>query len=373
MTLQEVRFKKVQTNNTYMMTWKNNLTDLVPYKAGEQIEGEDVIKLNANENPYPPSPKIENALGEFDYQELKKYPALDSSFLDKTIAEYHGVQIRNVFSGNSSDEVLAMCFKAFFNSKSPILFPDITYSFYPVWCSFYDIDYDEIALGADFSINIDDYKRKNGGIIIPNPNAPTGIALSKDEVSVLVEKNKESVIIIDEAYVDFADFSAIELTRKYHNLLVVRTTSKSRSLAGLRVGYAIGSHELIQALHTAMHSFNAYPLSILSMKVAQASFFDRDYFLQTVNKIKSTRIRISSELENKGFKLTDSKANFIFMTHENIEAGKLYEYLYDRKILVRYFAKDKLNEYLRISIGTDKEMSILCSAIDEFMEENDVI
>ena len=356
-----------------MKTWKDNLTDLVPYKAGEQIEGKDVIKLNANENPYPPSPLIASTLNEFNYIELGKYPALDSSFLDATISEYHSVHATNVFSANSSDEVLAMCFKAFFNSKLPVLFPDITYSFYPVWCSFYDINYDEIPLCKDFSVGIENYKRENGGIILPNPNAPTGIQLSRADIDDLLKSNRESVVIIDEAYVDFADFSAIDLTEKYDNLLVVRTTSKSRSLAGLRVGYAIGSPELIEALNTAMHSFNAYPLSTLSMKVAQTSFWDQNYFQQTVDKIKSTRERISLELKNKEFRLTDSKANFIFMTHEKLDAFQLYKYLYNKKILVRYFGKNKLENYLRVSIGTDDDMDVLCNVIDKFLEDNDAI
>lgn len=356
-----------------MDNWKSNLTDLVPYEAGEQLEEKGVIKLNSNENPYPPSPAIEKALKNFKYEQLNKYPKRSKSALDIAISGYYNVSPENVFCGNSSDEVLAMCFKAFFNSEKPILFPDITYSFYPVWCRFYDIDYNVVPLNQSFAIRTDDYKAENGGIIIPNPNAPTGIELHKDWVEQIVKNNQNSIVVIDEAYADFADSSAVELTGKYENLLVVRTTSKSRSLAGLRVGYAIGSEILIRTLNAAMNSFNAYPISTLSMEVAKASFEDNNYFTNIIDKIKKTRQRTSDALKERGFILTNSKTNFLFIKHDKINAEQLYKYLLGHKILVRHFGGEKLNNYLRVSIGTDEEMAEFLKQVDEYMEANNAI
>lgn len=349
-----------------MNNWENNLTNLTPYTAGEQMEGEEVIKLNANENPYPPSPAVKKVLKEFDSEQLKIYPKRGDNILDRAVSKYHNVGVENVFCGNSSDEVLAISYKAFFNSDKPILFPDITYSFYPVWCDFFGIEYKKIPLAEEFQINTKDYPEDNGGVIIPNPNAPTGIALSIDDIDNLLEKNQGSVVIIDEAYVDFGDDSAIGLINKYENLLVVRTTSKSRSLAGLRVGYAVGSSKLIQALNTAMNSFNAYPISTLSMEIAKASLEDEEYFVSTNEKIKATRSRTAKALRDMGFICTDSKTNFLFVTHKEIDAEELYRYLYDNKILVRFFGGDKLKDYLRISVGTNFEMDQFLDAVSKY-------
>lgn len=359
-----------------MNNWENNLTDLMPYEAGEQIDDHGVIKLNANENPYPPSPAVEKALREFDYRKLKKYPKRGDNILSRAVSECYKVNTKNVFCANSSDEVLALSFKAFFNSKRPILFPDITYTFYKVWCRFFDIDYKTIPLSEELQINIDDYYQKelngNGGIIMPNPNAPTGIQLSIDEIDMLLSKNQDSVVIIDEAYSDFGSQSAVKLVKKYENLLVVKTTSKSRSLAGLRVGYALGSEILINALNNAVNSFNAYPLSSLSMELAAASFYDTTYFNSTVEKIKETKSKVESELSKLGFVFTESSTNFLLVKHESISGEKLYKYLYDNKILVRYFgnSNERLRDYLRITIGTDNEMDQLIETIKESEELN---
>lgn len=357
-----------------MNDWKANLTKLVPYEAGEQVEGDDVIKLNSNENPYPPSPSVDRALKNFDYNTLNKYPALGSSKLDAAIAEHHGVGIQNVLSGNSSDEVLAICFRAFFNSKKPVFFPDITYSFYPVWCSYYNIPFKKIPLDDSFRISFRDYTlTENGGVIIPNPNAPTGIEMNLQEIEKLVSENTSSVVLIDEAYADFGEVSAIELTKKYPNLVVTKTMSKSRSLAGLRVGYAIGSQELITALKAAMHSFNAYPLSSVAIDAATASFQDDQYFKETTKRIVSTRENTKTALKKMGFELSDSKTNFLFISHSRIDAYELYKYLFDKRIIVRYFDKDRISDYLRVSIGTEKEMKKFLDAVGEFVEGKDAI
>ena len=357
-----------------MSDWKSNLTDLIPYEAGIQIKGDDIIKLNANENPYPPSPQTEKILKNFDPEDLKKYPTLGISFLDEAIADFHKVKNINVLSGNSSDEILAMCFRAFFNSEKPILFADITYSFYPVWCDFYNIPYEKIPVNKFFEINIKDYiSKNNGGIIIPNPNAPTGIEMSLDNIEELLSENQSSVVVIDEAYSDFGNVSAVELVNRYENLLVTKTMSKSRSLAGLRVGYAIGSRLLIDALRASMHSFNAYPLSSLSIKIAESSVKDNDYFLKTVNQIKKTREKTKQSLLQRGFEMTDSMANFLFITHNKIKASDLYKFLLERKILVRHFDKPKTENYLRVSVGTEYEMGKFLEVVDEYMEENNVI
>ncbi len=333
-----------------------------------------IIKLNANENPYGPSPQVGDVLHEFAYSDLNKYPPLSGSSLEKAIAEHYGVDEDNVLSGNSSDEVLAMCFRAFFNSDMPVLFPDITYSFYKVWCDFYGIPFEEIPLTSSLEIDVNDYiSRDNGGIVITNPNAPTGIDMGLNVIEELVSRNTASVVIIDEAYVDFADISSVELTKKYDNLLITRTLSKSRSLAGLRVGYAIGSIELINALTAAMHSFNAYPLSSVSIKMAAAAVKDVDYFQATVNKIKETRNNTARALSNMGFRLTDSKTNFLFMTHTRINAKDLYEYLLDKNILVRYFSKERIDGYIRVSVGTDEHMKIFIDSVKEYMVNKNVI
>jgi len=367
-----------------MKNWKDRITKLIPYEAGEQITGSDVIKLNANENPYPPSPKVYEALTDFDYGTLKNYPSLGKNSLEKAVADYHGLKPENVLCGNSSDEVLALSFRAFFGedhkSHDPVLFPDITYSFYPVWCEFYGISFKEIPLTESFEVNIDDYTdvpedtENAGGIIIPNPNAPTGIGLDYEKTEkLLAAENQSSVVIVDEAYADFGDFTALPFIRKYDNLLITKTLSKSRSLAGLRVGYALGSEELINALGAAMHSFNAYPLSRLAIDLAEASIRDEKYFNDTIRKIKKTRESTAVELKSRGFKLTDSQANFMFISHENINAEDLYRYLFDKRILVRHFTKARINNYLRVTVGTDEEMEKFLYVIDEYMEDRNVI
>ncbi len=357
-----------------MGNFRDNLTKLVPYEAGMQISGSDVIKLNANENPYPPSPEVGKVLRDYKYEDLNKYPSLGVSDLDKAIADHHGVDPVNVLSGNGSDEIFAMCYKAFFNSNSPIVFPDVTYSFYPVWCDFFDIPYEEIPVSASFEINVEDYiSRENGGIIIPNPNAPTGIELELDSIEKLASGNRSSVVIIDEAYSDFGQVSATQLIRKYDNLLITKTLSKARSLAGQRIGYAIGSEDLIKALGAAMYSFNGYPLSSISIAVGAASMRDDEYLNSTIRKIQQTKGKTKELLIKKGFELTESKTNFLFMTHKNISALDLCSYLLEKKILVRHFDQKRIDNHLRVSIGTDDEMKKFLDEVTEYMEDRDVI
>ena len=357
-----------------MSDWKDNLTKLVPYEAGEQLDGSDVIKLNANENPYPPSPEVEKILKDFNYEKLNKYPPLGTTVLDKAVTRHHGVGTENVICGNGSDEIFAMCYKAFFNSDKPVLFPDITYSFYPVWCSFFDIKFKTVSVSREFGIDVDDYiNAENGGIIIPNPNAPTGIELGMESIEKLVKRNTSSVVIIDEAYSDFGDASAVQLTKKYDNLLITKTMSKARSLAGQRVGYAVGSEELIKALGAAMYSFNGYPLSTISIMVAEASVRDQKYFYRTIDRIRDTREKTGDSLMKMGFRLTDSHTNFLFVTHEKIDASDLQKHLQKQKILVRHFDQDRIDDYLRVSVGTDEQMKKFLDEIRKYMEDKNVI
>lgn len=346
--------------------WKENLIKIKPYVAGEQSKDRDIVKLNANENPYPPSSMVEQAIKNFDYSNLKKYPDADSINLKNVIAKKFNVNTNNVFVGNGSDDVIALAFMAFFNSDKPILYPDITYSFYPVWCSLIKIPYKTIPVDDNFEINAEDYYIENGGIIIPNPNAPTSIGKGLDFIIDIVEHNQDSVVIIDEAYVDFGGISAIELTRKYENLLITQTFSKSRSLAGMRIGYAIGSEILIQTLETVKNSYNSYVMDSLAIEVGIASMNDEEYFQNTINKVINTRERVKSELEKIGFIVANSKTNFLFATHKNYRAKEIFEYLKTKKIFIRYFNIPRIDNYLRITIGTDEEMNKMLLAMKEY-------
>ncbi len=349
--------------------WKENLIKIKPYVAGEQSDDKDIIKLNANENPYPPSPMVQKIISEFDYRNLNKYPNSDSTILKNAIANRFKVNKNNVFVGNGSDDVIALSFMAFFNSDKPILYPDITYSFYPVWCSLINIPYKKIPVDENFEIVPQDYYIENGGIIIPNPNAPTSIGKGLDFVIDIVEHNQNSIVIIDEAYVDFGGQSAVELTKKYENLLITQTFSKSRSLAGIRIGYAIGSETLIQTLETVKNSYNSYVVDSLALEIGTASMNDEEYFINTINKVISTRDRVKSELRKIGFNVLDSQTNFLFAAHKDYRAKEIFEYLKTKKIFVRYFNIPKIDNYLRITIGTDEDMDKMISAIKEFLNK----
>lgn len=338
-----------------------------PYVPGEQPHDKKYIKLNTNENPYPPSEKVKEAVGK-EIANLKLYPDPESKELIKIIASYYGVKEENVFVGNGSDEVLALAFPAFFSGRT-ILFPDITYSFYPVYSGLFGAKYREIPLSEDFSIIPEDYYCANGGILIPNPNAPTGKIITLRDIKKIVQNNYNmgSIVLVDEAYIDFGGESAVNLIDKYSNLLVVQTLSKSRSLAGLRVGFAIGDKVLIDGLNRVKNSFNSYTIDRLAMAGAIAAFQDNDYFLKTCDSVIKTREWTVRELTGLGFEMPASKANFVFIRHPKKNAEEIFTKLRERGILVRYFNKPRINNFLRVTIGTDDEMKAFISAIKEIV------
>lgn len=335
--------------------WSPIVNTLEPYIPGEQPKVDGLIKLNTNENPFPPSPNVAKVIDQARVDRLRLYPDPNSETLKSTLADYYQVDTRNVFVGNGSDEVLALLFLAFFKQDKPILFPDISYSFYPVYCKLYGIDYETPALADDFTINFADYQKPNGGIILPNPNAPTAIAKTRNEIEALLKANPDSLVVIDEAYIDFGGETAIPLTAKYENLLVVQTLSKSRSLAGMRVGFAIGHEALINGLIRVKDSFNSYPLDSIAEAAAVEAFKDQDYFETCCNNIIATREWTTRELEALGYSILPSKANFIFAAPPE-DAETVFTYLREHKILVRYFKKPRINRFLRITIGTQFEM-----------------
>jgi len=347
--------------------WTKNLRNIEPYVPGEQSKDKDIVKINANENPYPPSPKAIEVLKSFDTNKLRFYPSANSTKLKEAIAKYYKVDVSNVFVGNGSDDVLAVAFQSFFNSEKPIVYPDLTYSFYPVWCSLFGIKYKNYPVGDDFRINPEDYKEKNGGVVIPNPNAPTSLGEGLDFVEKILNYNQDSVVIIDEAYVDFGGTSSIPLIDKYENLLVTGTFSKSRSLAGLRIGFAIGSKALIDVMEAVKNSYNSYTVDSLSIEMGAASIEDDEYFKSTCKKVIETRERVTLELEKLGFDVLDSQTNFIFATHNEHNMKSLFEYLKTQKVFIRYFSLPRIENYVRITIGTNEEMDIFLEKTKEFI------
>lgn len=347
--------------------WTKNLRNIEPYVPGEQSKYKDIVKINANENPYPPSPKAAEVLKSFDTNKLRFYPSANSTKLKEAIAKYYKVDVSNVFVGNGSDDVLAVAFQSFFNSEKPIVYPDLTYSFYPVWCSLFGIKYKNYPVGDDFRINPEDYKEKNGGVVIPNPNAPTSLGEGLDFVEKILNYNQDSVVIIDEAYVDFGGTSSIPLIDKYENLLVTGTFSKSRSLAGLRIGFAIGSKALIDVMEAVKNSYNSYTVDSLSIEMGAASIEDDEYFKSTCKKVIKTRERVTLELEKLGFDVLDSQTNFIFATHNKHNMKSLFEYLKTQKVFIRYFSLPRIENYVRITIGTNEEMDIFLEKTKEFI------
>lgn len=350
-----------------MNKWKNNLRKIEPYVPGEQSKEKNIVKLNANENPYPPSPMAVNAIKEYNADNLRFYPPADATPLKQAIASFYGVNVENVFVGNGSDDVIALAFQSFFNGSEPILFPDITYSFYPVWCRLFNIDYETPAVDDNFRIVLEDYKKPNGGIVIPNPNAPTSIYEDIDFVDDLLSFNSDSVVIIDEAYVDFGGTSCVPLIDKYENLLVTGTFSKSRSLAGLRIGFAIGSKALISVLEAVKNSYNSYTVDSLSMAAGVASMNDREYFNSTVSKIINTRNYMTNQLRYMGFDVLDSSTNFVFASNKNIDIKDMFEYLKSKNVFIRYFDLPRINNYVRITVGTDDEIKILLDEIKKYV------
>lgn len=343
-----------------MRFWSPEVRELEPYTPGEQPKIQNILKLNTNENPYPPSPKVVAAVQavlENNADVLRLYPDPDATALKQAIAKQQAVPVENIFVGNGSDEVLAHIFKAFFLQDKPILYPDITYSFYPVYSQFFGLAANTkiLPLNDDFEIVVDDYKQPNGGIIITNPNAPTSIALPLSAIEAVLQANPDSVVVIDEAYVDFGAESAVGLVEKYENLVVCQTTSKSRSLAGLRVGFAIAQPHLIAALEAVKNSFNSYPIDRFAIAAAVASFEDQAYFEAQNHKVIASRDKLVAQLAEMGFKVLPSSANFIFASLPSKDAAELANELRGRGIIVRYFNKPRINQFLRITIGTDEQ------------------
>ena len=351
-----------------MADWKDGLIKIAPYVAGEQPKRADLIKLNANENPYPPSPRVIEAIHGFDGADLRRYPNADALPLMEAIAEDLGTEPKNVFVGNGSDDVLALCFRAFFGTDRPVLFPDITYSFYPVWCRMYGIPFETIPVDEKFDIDTDDYERPNGGVVIANPNAPTSIGRDLEFMRRILDENPDSVVISDEAYVDFGGHTALPLLKDYENLIVVRTFSKSRSMAGSRIGFAVGGDVLITALRTAKDSYNSYPLDSVAIAAGCASLSDKQYFEDTIAKVKATRERTAAALRGMGFVIPDSSTNFLFAHHDGYRAEDIYKYLMDQGIYVRYFrSPERIADHLRITIGTDEQMDAMIAALKVYI------
>ncbi len=345
--------------------WSQIIRKLQPYVPGEQPKNQRYIKLNTNENPYPPSPRVIAAIKAATDSSLRRYPDPNCDDLKQAIADYYDLGPEQVFVGNGSDEVLALAFISFFKQQEPILFPDITYSFYIVYCHFFDIACDCLPLTDNFDISLSDYERPNGGIIFANPNAPTGKLVSLEKIEDLLKKNQHSVVIVDEAYIDFGGESAVALIGDYPNLLVVHTLSKSRSLAGMRVGAAMGSAELIEGLERAKNSFNSYPLDRLALVGAVEAIKDTEYFGSTCEKVIQTRKWTTAELAKLNFEVVPSKANFVFVKHPQISAEMLFTQLKAQNILVRYFDKPRINKFLRITIGTDADMQTFVQALSK--------
>ena len=351
----------------FMSNWEEYVRTVEPYVPGEQPNQPDMIKLNTNENPYPPAPGVVEALKNFDTDKLRLYPEPTCKVLVDAIADYYGIRSSQVFTGVGSDDVLAMCFMTFFNSEKPILFPDISYSFYSVWADLYRIPYETPALNDKFEIVPEDYFKENGGVIFPNPNAPTALHMDLEKVEEIIRHNQDVVVIVDEAYIDFDGRSARELVHKYDNLLVVQTFSKSRSMAGMRIGYAFGNKDLIKALNDVKFSFNSYTMNAPTLAYGVAAVEDDAYFKECVEKIKNTREEAKKQLMALGFTFPDSTANFIFATHQRVPAKTIFEELKKRNIYVRYFNKPRIDNYLRITIGTDEEMEELYKFLEHYL------
>lgn len=350
-----------------MKPWMNYIRKVEPYVPGEQPNKEKMIKLNTNENPYPPSKKVLKRMQEIEISNLRLYPDPKASLLVEAIAEYQQLENDQIFIGVGSDDVLGMAFLTFFHSDQPILFPDITYSFYPVWANLFQIPYECPALDQNFHIVKEDYYKKNGGIVIANPNAPTSIYEDITFIEDLLLHNQESIVIVDEAYIDFAGISAKELIKKYDNLLVVQTFSKSRSMAGMRIGYAMGHKDLIKALQNVKYSYNSYTMNYFTLQLGECSIRDNEYFRCIVNKIIATRERIKVELKELGFSFPESSANFIFATHNKLSAKELFLELRKAEVYVRYFEQPRIDNYIRITIGTDEEMDQFIKQIKEIL------
>jgi histidinol-phosphate aminotransferase len=355
-----------------MGNWRDNLIDVEPYKAGEQIHKPGLIKLNTNEDPYPLPQSVTGAVAGFTADDLIRYPDPDAGKFTDAAAALAGVAGDMVIAGNGSDEILAFAFRAFFNSDKPVLFPDITYSFYPVWCGLFGIPFKETPLGKDFRVRAGDYDPDNGGIVIANPNAPTGISESAEFVSLLLEYNPDSVVIIDEAYFGFGAPTMVPLLGKYDNLFIVRTLSKSHSLAGLRLGFGFGCPDLISAMKTVKNSFNSYTVDSFAANVGAAAVADEPFYKERAERLVRVRDGFTASMRELGFTVYDSSANFVFMAHPRADAGDMYRWLKERDILVRWFDKPRISDHLRVTIGLEEEMDTLSRAITEYMDRREI-
>lgn len=352
-----------------MSNWEEYVRKVEPYVPGEQPNKPDMIKLNTNENPYPPAPGVISVLRQLDADKLRLYPEPTCKVLVDAIAQYYGIKSSQVFTGVGSDDVLAMIFMTFFNSKKPIVFPDITYSFYDVWADMLRIPFETKPLDENFCIRKEDYYGENGGVIFPNPNAPTGILMPLSEIEDIILHNRDVIVVVDEAYIDFGGESALPLIEKYDNLLVVQTFSKSRSLAGMRLGFAMGNEKLIKYINDVKYSFNSYTLNQTALALGVKAIEDKAYFEETREKIIKTREWTKEELKKLGFSFGNSKSNFIFATHKSVPAKQIFEALREQNIYVRYFAKPRIDNYLRISIGTQEEMERFISFLQQYLAE----
>ena len=352
------------------MGFENNLRKIAPYIPGEQPKDvSKIIKLNTNENPYPAAPGAEEIACNLRDDKMRLYPPTDAGKLSRAIAKYYGVPEKNTFVGVGSDDVLATAFIACFNSDKPILFPDVTYSFYDVWAELYKIPYKTVPLDDNFKIIKEDYLQENGGIVIANPNAPTSINLPLADVEFIIKNNPDSVVIVDEAYVDFGGESAVPLLKKYENLMVVQTFSKSRSMAGMRIGYAFASDKIIQAMNDVKFSINSYTMNYPAVEMGVAAIDDEEYYKATIAKIVKTREKAVKELTKRDFTVLDSRTNFLFISHKRVKALKLFADLKNRGIFVRHWDKPRIGNYLRVTVGTDAQMKKLYEALDEILAE----
>ena len=351
-----------------MNAWEQNIRQVEPYVPGEQPQLSEMIKLNTNENPYPPAPKVKEAMEQMKIGDMRLYPDAKCSALVDALAEYYGLDKDQVFVGVGSDDVLATAFLTFFNSKKPILFPDITYAFYDVWAELYRIPYERPKLDASFRIRKEDYYKENGGVVIANPNAPTSICEGLEFIEDILVHNQDVIVIVDEAYIDFGGTSARPLLEKYDNLLITQTFSKSRSMAGVRIGYCMGSKRLIQAMNDVKYSINSYTMNQWALQVGVEAIKDEAYFKQRIQQIIETREETAAELRKMGFELPDSSANFLFVTHKSVDCTKLFEYLREKHIFVRHWNKERIKNHLRVTIGTKEEMKRFLEETKKFIE-----
>ena len=348
--------------------WEEYVRRVKPYVPGEQpVVTDNLIKLNTNENPYPPAPGVQKVLQNMDAEKLRLYPNPDAKALVKELSSFYGIDEDRIFTGVGSDDVLGMCFLTFFNSDKPVLFADITYSFYDVWAELFNIPYEKKMLDDNFRLVKEDYLTDNGGIVIANPNAPTGEYVDIDFIEDIVKNNQDSIVIVDEAYIDFGAKSAVGLIDKYENVIIVQTFSKSRSMAGMRIGYCFGSKKVIDALKAVKFSYNSYTMSMATIETGVEALRDRKYFEETTAKIIATRERTKKELKRLGFSFPDSMTNFVFATHNKVPAKEIMSMLRENEIFVRYFNAPRIDNYLRITIGTDEQMDKLISVLDAYL------